>query len=103
MAYSDDQAATPGARLRARLTAAGFTIAAERTFAIALDPPLPAQTGRYAQLTLDRLRSGLAGRLDSADQETLAVLVADHGPDSVRHRDDLAVRATRVAWLARRP
>jgi SAM-dependent methyltransferase len=102
-ALQAEQVPELGSDWRARLTAAAFTIAAERTFAIALDPPLPAQAGRYAQLTLDRLRSGLAGRLDPADQQALAILVADDGPDSVRHRDDLAVRATRRAWLARRP
>jgi SAM-dependent methyltransferase len=102
-ALQSEQVPELGSDWRPRLTAAGFTIAAERTFAIALDPPLPAQAGRYAQLSLDRLRSGLADRLDPADQEALAVLVADDGPGSVRHRDDLAVRAARRAWLARRP
>jgi SAM-dependent methyltransferase len=86
-----------------RLTAAGFDVTASRTFAVTLTAPLPPQAGRYAQLTLDRLRSGLGDGLDPADQQALAVLVADEGPDSVRHRADLTVRATRLAWLARRP
>ncbi len=92
-----------GADWGPRLTAAGFDLAASRIFAVTLEPPLPPQTGRYAQLTLDRLRSGLGDRLDPADQQALAALVADEGPDSVRHRGDLTVRATRMAWLARRP
>jgi SAM-dependent methyltransferase len=87
----------------ARLTAAGFDVTASRTFVVALEPPLPPPAGRYAQLTLDRLRSGLGDGLDPADQKALAALVADEGPDSVRHRGDLTVRATRLAWLARRP
>jgi SAM-dependent methyltransferase len=86
-----------------RLTGAGFDVSASRTFAVTLTAPLPPQAGRYAQLTLDRLRSGLGDRLDPADQKALAALVADEGPDSVRHRGDLTVRATRLAWLARRP
>jgi SAM-dependent methyltransferase len=86
-----------------RLTAAGFDVTARRTFAVALEPPLPPRAGRYAQLTLDRLRTGLGDRLDPADQKALAALVAEEGPDSVRHRGDLTVRATRLAWLARRP
>jgi SAM-dependent methyltransferase len=102
-ALQAEQVPELGSDWRARLTGAGFTIAAERTFAVALDPPLPAQAGRYAQLSLDRLRAGLGDRLGSDDQKTLAVLVADDGPGSVRHRDDLAVRASRRAWLARRP
>ncbi len=92
-----------GADWAPRLTAAGFDVAASRTFAVALEPPLPPQAGRYAQLTLDRLRTGLGDGLDPADQQALAALVADDGPDSVRHRGDLIVRATRLAWLARRP
>jgi SAM-dependent methyltransferase len=92
-----------GADWGARLTAAGFDVTASRTFAVTLEPPLPPQAGRYAQLTLDRLRSGLGDGLDPADQQALAALVADEGPDSVRHRADLTVRATRLAWLARRP
>jgi SAM-dependent methyltransferase len=92
-----------GSDWAARLTAAGFTIAAERAFVVALEPPLPARAGRYAQLSLDRMRSGLAGRLGLADQHALAVLAAGDGPGSIRNREDLTVRATRPAWLARRP
>jgi SAM-dependent methyltransferase len=92
-----------GADWGPRLTAAGFDVTGRRTFAVTLTAPLPPQAGRYAQLTLDRLRTGLGDRLDPADQKRLAALVADEGPDSVRHRGDLTVRATRLAWLARRP
>jgi SAM-dependent methyltransferase len=92
-----------GADWGPRLTAAGFDLTASRTFAVTLTAPLPPQAGRYAQLTLDRLRTGLGDRLDPADQKRLAALVAGEGPDSVRHRGDLTVRATRLAWLARRP
>jgi SAM-dependent methyltransferase len=98
-----DQVPELGADWRTRLATAGFEVAAERVFAIALDPPLPAQTGRYAQLTLDRLRTALGDQLDPADQHALATLVASEGPDSLRHRADLTVRAIRPVWLARRP
>jgi SAM-dependent methyltransferase len=86
-----------------RLTAAGFTITAEQEFTVVLEQPLPPAAGRYAQLTLDRLRTGLADQLDPADQQALAALAAPDGPGSVRQRPDLTVRATRLAWLARRP
>jgi SAM-dependent methyltransferase len=92
-----------GADWASRLTAAGFEVAADQAFHVALDPPLPAQAGRYAQLTLDRLRTGLGDRLTPADQDALATLVANEGPASVLHRPDLTVRATRLTWLARRP
>jgi SAM-dependent methyltransferase len=85
-----------------RLTRAGFTVAAERVFNVALTAPLPAGARRYAQLSLDRIRAGLADRLDPADLKTIEVLMAADGPDSLQHRDDLTVRATRLASLGRR-
>jgi SAM-dependent methyltransferase len=87
----------------ARLTKAGFTVEAERRFTIDLTAPLPPATGRYAQLTLRRMRTGLEDRLSAEDLVTLDTLIDDHGPRSVRRRDDLAVRATRSGWAARRP
>ncbi|MGW5361417.1 class I SAM-dependent methyltransferase [Actinopolymorpha pittospori] len=87
----------------ARLGKAGFTIQAEKTFVIELTPPLPAATGRYAQASLRRLRSGLDGRMSAEDLATLDALVDSDGPDSVLRRDDLTVRAARTAWVARRP
>lgn len=86
-----------------RLSQAGFTIAAERPFTIELTPPLPASTGRYAQASLRRIRSGLDGRLSADDLATLDALLDSDGPDGVLQRDDLTVRAARTAWVARRP
>ncbi len=81
-----------------RLAKAGFTIDAERHFDIDLQPPLPAATGRYAQISLQRMRHGLDGRLDANDLAALDALTA-----GIPGRDDLTVRATRTVWLARRP
>ncbi|HEY4854362.1 MAG TPA: methyltransferase domain-containing protein, partial [Streptosporangiaceae bacterium] len=86
-----------------RLNKAGFTIEAERTFAIDLTPPLPASTGRYAQASLRRIRSGLDGRMSADDLATLDTLIDSDGPGSVLARDDLTVRTTRTVWVARRP
>jgi SAM-dependent methyltransferase len=85
------------------LRQAGFTIEAERTFAIELTPPLPPSTGRYAQASLRRVRSRMDGRLDAGDLATLDTLIDGDGPDAVLRRDDLTVRATRTVWAARRP
>ena len=85
-----------------RLAKAGFTIEAERTFAIDLTPPLPAATARYAQATLSRMRSGLDGRMSAGDLATLDTLIDGDGPASVLHRDDLTVRGARTVWIARR-
>jgi hypothetical protein len=87
----------------ARLREAGFTIEAERTFAIDLTGPLPASAGRYAQATLRRIRSHLDGRIGSGDLAALDTLIDSDGPGSVLRRDDLTVRTTRTVWVARRP
>ena len=86
-----------------RLSRAGFTIDAERPFVIDLTAPLPAATGRYAQATLRRIRSGLDGRLSPDDLSALDTLTDPDGPDSVLHRTDLTVRTTRTVWAATRP
>ena len=85
------------------LRQAGFTIEAERPFAIELRPPLPASAGRYAQLSLQRIRSGLDGRISADDLAALDTLIDSDGPDGVLRRGDLSVRASKVVWVARRP
>lgn len=82
----------------ARLTTAGFTVEEERRFDIALRAPLPAAGGRYAQVSLQRMRHGLDGRLDAGDLAALDTVAG-----GVLDRGDLMVRATRTVWLARRP
>ena len=86
-----------------RLSAAGFTIEARRTFDIDLTAPLPALAGRYAQASLTRLRSGLDGHLSASDLATLGPLLDSDGPGSVLRREDLSIRTARTAWAARRP
>ena len=85
------------------LSRAGFVIEAQRPFAIDLTPPLPASTGRYAQATLRRMRSSLDGRMSADDLATLDTLIDSNGPEGIRQRDDLTVRAARTVWVARRP
>jgi SAM-dependent methyltransferase len=86
-----------------RLRGVGFTIEGERTFTIDLPRPLPAATGRYAQASLRRVRSGLDGRLSAEDLATLDTLIDSDDSLGVLRRDDLTVRAARTVWLARRP
>ncbi|MBX7267698.1 methyltransferase domain-containing protein [Micromonospora sp. Llam7] len=83
----------------ARLTAAGFAIEAARQFRIELRPPLPAAATRYAQLSMERMRHGLEGRISADDTAALGRLVADLDGG----RGDLTIRTTRMVWLARRP
>jgi SAM-dependent methyltransferase len=87
-----------GADWGPRLRAAGFAIEAERTFAVHLTPPLPEATGRYAQTSLQRLRSGLDDKLSADEQTALDTLI-----ESVPTRADLTVHAARTVWIARRP
>ena len=87
----------------ARLRRTGFAVDAERTFVIDLEPPLPVSAGRYAQLSLQRVRSGLEGRMSGDDLAALDTLIDSDGPDSVLRRDDLTVRAKRTVWMAKRP
>jgi SAM-dependent methyltransferase len=86
-----------------RLSQAGFTIEAERHFAIDLEPPLPPATGRYAQASLRRMRSGLDGGMSADDLATLNTLIDSDGPDGLLHRKDLTVHAERTVWVGRRP
>lgn len=86
-----------------RLRQTGFAVDAERTFVIDLKPPLPVSAGRYAQLSLQRVRSGLEGRMSGDDLAALDTLIDSDGPDSVLRRDDLTVRAKRTVWMAKRP
>jgi SAM-dependent methyltransferase len=86
-----------------RLSAAGFTVEAERRFAIDLTPPLPAAAGRYARASLRRLRSGLDGRMSPDDLAALDTLIDSDGPDGILRRGDLTVHAARTVWVARRP
>jgi SAM-dependent methyltransferase len=81
-----------------RLTDAGFTVEEQRHADIALQPPLPAAAGRYAQISLARMRERLGERLSPEELSTLDIIVAGL-PD----RDDLTVRTARTVWLAHRP
>ena len=80
-----------------RLTAAGFTLDAERHFDIDLRPPLPAAAARYAQVSIERMRHGLEDRLSAADLAALDKIIAD-----LPARTDLSVRTNRTVWLAHR-
>lgn len=84
------------------LTRAGFTVQAQRTFTIDPARPLPAATGRYARLALQRIRSGVDARVDADDLAALDTLLGD-GPEGVLRREDLTVRGARTLWIARRP
>jgi SAM-dependent methyltransferase len=80
-----------------RIRAAGFQAVTERHFDIDLRPPLSGAAARYAEVTLGRMRHGLADRLPAADLAALDQVIK-----SLPGRDDLSVRTERTVWLARR-
>jgi ubiquinone/menaquinone biosynthesis C-methylase UbiE len=92
-----------GSDWAARLTAAGFTLLGERSFAIELEPPQPAATIDYARGWLQRVRSRTAQSLSPEDRDALAVLLDDDGLRSLPRRDDVRVSGCRTVTLARRP
>ncbi|MFJ9033672.1 class I SAM-dependent methyltransferase [Streptomyces sp. NPDC102274] len=85
------------------LTRAGFILEAKRPFVIDLRAPLPGAAGRYAQISLRKLRSHADGRLPEADLALLDTVLDSDGPDGIPRREDLTVRTTRTTWAARRP
>lgn len=85
-----------------RLAKSGLTVEGERVFTIDLRPPLPPSAGRYAQVSLRRMRSGLEGALSADDLAALDTLLDDDGPRNILRRDDLSVRTSRTVWVARR-
>ncbi|WP_379517016.1 class I SAM-dependent methyltransferase [Nonomuraea insulae] len=84
-----------------RLAKSGLTVEGERVFTIDLRSPLPPSAGRYAQVTLRRMRSGLEDALSADDLAAFDALL-DDGPRNILRRDDLSVRTTRTVWVARR-
>jgi SAM-dependent methyltransferase len=89
--------------LTSPLLRAGFALEAKRPFVVDMQRPLPAATGRYAQVCLGHLRPRADGLLDGEDLTALDTLVDGDGPESLLRRQDLTVRTTRTVWVGRRP
>jgi ubiquinone/menaquinone biosynthesis C-methylase UbiE len=87
----------------ANLEHAGFTSIETATFSINLAIDGDGTGGLYAQTYLRRIQPAVAPHLSASDRTMLDALVADSGPLSLRHRDDLHLRAGRTAWGALRP
>jgi SAM-dependent methyltransferase len=84
------------------LTAAGFTVEAERTITVNVEGERSAAIGRYAYGSLQRIRGVAAPALDPEDLAALDELLDTDSPNSLLRREDLAVRTERTVWAARR-
>ncbi|GAA0940669.1 methyltransferase domain-containing protein [Actinocorallia libanotica] len=82
------------------LTAAGFTIEAERTITVNIEGSHNEAIGRYALNSLQRIRGAAAPELSPEDLAALDRLLDTGGPHNIAHRDDLTVR---TVWATRRP
>jgi len=101
---------TLGADWGARLRDAGFAVLEEREPGIAVleervlpldQSPPEASTARFAELRLERFRSGLAEGLSADDVDTLGELLDEQSPHFVGARTDFVVRGARALTLAR--
>nr|WP_245566507.1 hypothetical protein [Thermocrispum agreste] len=92
-----------GADWAAKLTAAGFRIEDTTSLTIEVSGAGRPAVGAYALVSLRRLRQAVTGLVPAEDLAALDDLVDQDGPRCVCHRPDLAVRAERMAWAARRP
>ena len=61
------------------------------------------RTADYAALWMSHLAARDVESLSATDRDALNALVAGDGPTALRHRQDLAVRGRRTAWIAERP
>lgn len=84
------------------LTAAGFTVEAERTITVNIEGERSAAIGRYAHGSLQRIRGVAAPALGPEDLAALDELLDTDSPNSLLRREDLAVRTERTVWAARR-
>jgi SAM-dependent methyltransferase len=81
-----------------RLSQAGFTVDAERHVDVVVEAPLSAVARRYAELSFQRARDALDGRLSADELADLDAIVL-----ALPGREDLTIRTSRTVWLARRP
>jgi SAM-dependent methyltransferase len=90
-----------GADWGVQLTAAGFTVEAQRTITVDVNRAKSSAVVDYAYTALTRMRAGVGSLLDPEDLAELDKLLDTDGPESILRRSDIAVRAERAVWAAR--
>jgi predicted O-methyltransferase YrrM len=84
------------------LQTSGFVDVSERRVAFEVEPPAPA-TASLVSAYLSRVRPALDDRLSASDLAVLDTLLSPDGPHALSRRPGPGVRASRTAWLGRRP
>ncbi|MTK01606.1 trans-aconitate 2-methyltransferase [Micromonospora sp. CP22] len=84
------------------LTAAGFTVEAQRRITVNIEAATKPAVGAYALRSLQRIRHSVADALAPEDLAALDRLLDPDSPHNVLRRSDLSVRTERTVWAARR-
>lgn len=82
------------------VTGAGFEVLVQQLFSLEAPLPVTPQARRYALGSLRRTRTAIETALSPEDLATLDTLTSDEGPQSVLHRSDLRLGASRTLWIA---
>ncbi|GCD92689.1 class I SAM-dependent methyltransferase [Embleya hyalina] len=90
-----------GADWTPKLTAAGFTIESENTRTLHVPAARNPAVTRYAHTTFTGLRTRIGRLLTPEDRTALDRLLDPESPQSLRNRDDLALRTRRTTWTTR--
>ena len=87
----------------AMLSAAGYEVVADQLLTLHLAPPLDEPARQLARRQLARAGSQIASYVDHADLAALEPVVADHGTESILHRSDAHIDASRHLYIGRVP
>jgi SAM-dependent methyltransferase len=92
--------ATPSADYPTMLAATGFSVVAQWTATVRLDPPLGADARRAAIASLQRTRRIVEDRLDDDDRATFDALLDPEHPQGLARRPDARFAASRLICVA---
>jgi SAM-dependent methyltransferase len=85
----------------AMIEAAGFEMLVDEVLTVDVAPPLDDQARRFAFQQISGMRNQFAAYADPADLDALDPLIDEAGDQSILHRDDARIRATRHLFVAR--
>jgi SAM-dependent methyltransferase len=98
---SELEGATPSVTYPAMLERAGFELLVDDVLTLDLDAPLGEPARRFAFGQLRRTRTQCAAYADPADLDALDALIDEDSDESILHRDDVGLRASRHLYIVR--